>query len=43
MDQLAMANGVHWYGHVLARENGNVLSRLKVKGRMGGQRGLVRI
>ena len=25
MDQLAMANGVHWYGHVLRREDGNIL------------------
>ena len=25
MDQLAMANCVHWYGHVLRREDGHVL------------------
>ena len=25
MDQLAMASSVHWYGHVLWRENGHVL------------------
>ena len=25
MDKLAMANGVHWYGHVLRREDGLVL------------------
>ena len=27
MDQLAMANRVHWYGHVLRREDGHVLRR----------------
>ena len=27
MDQLAMANSVHWYGHVLRREDGDVLRR----------------
>ena len=27
MDQLAMANNVHWYGHVLRREDGHVLRR----------------
>ena len=27
VDQLAMANGVHWYGHVLRREDGHVLRR----------------
>ena len=26
-DQLAMANSVHWYGHVFRREDGHVLSR----------------
>ena len=26
-DQLAMANRVHWYGHVLMREDGQVLRR----------------
>ena len=25
MDQLVMANSVHWYGHVLRREDGHVL------------------
>ena len=25
IDQLAMANGVRWYGHVLRREDGHVL------------------
>ena len=25
MDQLAMANSVHWYGHVLRREGGHEL------------------
>ena len=27
MDQLAMANSVNWYGHVLRREDGHVLRR----------------
>ena len=27
IDQFAMANSVHWYGHVLRRENGHVLRR----------------
>ena len=27
MDQLAMANSVCWYGHVLRREDGHVLRR----------------
>ena len=27
MDQLAMANSVRWYGHVLRREDGDVLRR----------------
>ena len=27
IDQLAMANSVGWYGHVLIREDGNVLRR----------------
>ena len=30
MDQLAMANSVSWYGHVLRRGIGHIL-RLKVK------------
>ena len=25
MDQLAIANSVHWYGHVLRRKDGHVL------------------
>ena len=35
-DQLAMANSVHWYGHVLRREDGHVLRRaleFEVEGR----------
>ena len=35
MDQLAMANSVCWYGHVLRSED----MRLNVIGRKGGQRG----
>ena len=27
IDQLAMANSVHWYGHVLRRQDGHVLRR----------------
>ena len=27
VDQLAMANSVHWYGHVLSREDGHILRR----------------
>ena len=27
MDQLAMANSVHWHGHVLRREDGHILRR----------------
>ena len=27
IDQLGMANSVHWYGHVLSREDGHVLKR----------------
>ena len=27
IDHLAMANSVHWYGHVLRREDGHVLRR----------------
>ena len=27
VDQLAMANSVRWYGHVLRREDGHVLRR----------------
>ena len=38
MDHLAMADSVHWYGHVLWREDGMSLEghwtlRLKVNGR----------
>ena len=28
MDQLAMANNVHWYGHVLRRADGYVSRRV---------------
>ena len=28
IDQLDMANSVHWYGHVLRREDGHVLRRV---------------
>ena len=28
MDELAVANSVRWYGHVLKREDGHVLIRL---------------
>ena len=27
IDRLAMADGVHWYGHVLRREDGHILKR----------------
>ena len=27
MDHLSMGNSVRWYGHVLRREDGNVLRR----------------
>ena len=27
IDQLAMANSVHWYDHVLRREDGHILRR----------------
>ena len=30
MDQLAMANSVHWYGHVLCRDDGHVSRRALV-------------
>ena len=33
---LAMTNSVCWYGHVLRREDGHSILRLKVKGRTGG-------
>ena len=44
IDQLAMANSVHWYGHVLRREDGHVLRRaldFEVEGqrKKGSQRG----
>ena len=44
IDQLPMANSFRWHSHVLSREDGHVLrrhsiSRLKVKGRKGGQKG----
>ena len=44
IDQLAMANCAYWYGHVLKREDGHVLSRacnveIEGQGREGGWRG----
>ena len=27
MDQLSMENSVHWYGHVMRREDGHILRR----------------
>ena len=43
IDHLAMASSVHWYGHVLSRVDGHVLSRaldFEVDGqRRGVQRG----
>ena len=43
IDQLAMANSVHWHGRVLRRDDGHILRALdlmlKVKGRRVGQRG----
>ena len=42
INQLAVANSVHWYGHVLRREDGHVLRRalnFEVEGRKGGQKG----
>ena len=39
IDQLAMANSVHWCGHVLRREDVHILKRVKVKGRKGRYRG----
>ena len=37
VDQLAMANSVRWYGHVLRREDGHVLRRA-LYFEVGGQR-----
>ena len=44
INQLAMANSVCWYGHVLWREDGHVFRRVldydfEGHRRMGGQRG----
>ena len=42
INQLAMANNVQWYGHVLRREDGHVLRRaldLDVKGIRKGRSG----
>ena len=44
IDQLAMANSVCWYGHVLRREDGHMLRRglvlrLMVRGRKESWRG----
>ena len=36
--QLVVANSVHWYGHVLRREDGHILRRVKVKGRKREQK-----
>ena len=36
IDQLAMANSVHWYGYVLRREDGHVL-RSALDFEVGGQ------
>ena len=42
--QVAMANSVNWYGHVLRMEDDHVIGinwslSFKVKGRMGGRKG----
>ena len=37
MDQLAMANSVRWYGHVLRRDDGHVL-RMALDFEVEGQR-----
>ena len=37
IDQLAIANSVRWYGHVLRREDGHVLRR-SLDFEVGGQR-----
>ena len=40
IDQLAMANSVHWHGHVLRREDGHVLRRaldFEVEGQSKGK------
>ena len=44
IDQLAMANSVCWYGHVLKREDGHILKRaldfeVECQRKNGGQRG----
>ena len=41
MDQLAMANSVRWYGHVLRREDGHILRRALDFG-VDGQRKKIR-
>ena len=41
MDQLALANSVCWYGHVLRREDGHVLRRALIF-EVGGQRKIER-
>ena len=33
MVQMAKANGVTWYGHVLRRDDGHVLRKFEVKGK----------
>ena len=42
IDQLAMASCVCWYGHVLSREDGNVLRRA-LDFELEGQRKKVRL
>ena len=40
LDERARASGVRWYGHVLRRDNGDVLRRaldFEVAGRVGGR------
>ena len=37
INQLAMAKSVHWYGHVMRRENSHVITKaldIKLKGQM---------
>ena len=45
IDKLAMANSVHWSGHVLRREDGHVLRRafnFEVEGQRGHGKGRLR-
>ena len=44
-DQLAMTNSVHWYGHVLTREDGHVMRRaldIEVKGKREAEEDMVK-